>query len=94
VIYAIKRDSPLVLGVLDGKNIIASDIYAFSNLTNKAIFFDNDEFAVISKNKYLFYNKEGSEIKKEIKKFEWRQEKSEKKEYAHYMIKGKIILFS
>jgi len=86
-IYAIKRDSPLVLGVLDGKKIIASDIYAFSNLTNRAIFFDNNEFAAVSKDSYHFYNKEGKEIEKEIKKFEWSQEKSEKKEYSHYMIK-------
>src|SRR3989338_6598125 len=45
--YALRRDSPLVLGVGKGENYLASDIFAFSDKTNKAIFFDNDEFAVI-----------------------------------------------
>jgi glucosamine--fructose-6-phosphate aminotransferase (isomerizing) len=86
-IYALKRDSPLVLGICKDKNIIASDIYAFSDLTNKAIFFENNEFAVIEKNNYDFYNKKGKNISKKIQKFKWEQEESLKKKYKHYMIK-------
>ncbi len=86
-IYAIKRDSPLVLGILKDKNILASDVYAFSDLTNKAIFFDNDEFAVISQNNYKFFNKQGKEIKKKIKDFKWEQDESKIQKYEHYMLK-------
>ncbi len=45
--YAMKRDSPLVLGVGGGRTYVASDIYAFSDATDRAMFFENDEFAVI-----------------------------------------------
>ncbi|MBT4647026.1 isomerizing glutamine--fructose-6-phosphate transaminase [archaeon] len=86
-IYALRRDSPLVLGLCENKNILASDIYAFSDETDKAIFFDNNEFAIITEDSYKFYNENGKEVKKEIIKFEWEQEESEKKKYAHYMIK-------
>jgi len=86
-IYAIKRDSPLVLGILKDKMILASDVYAFSNLTNKAIFFDNDEFAVVSKDDYTFFDKNGKKVKKKIKEFKWEQNESKIKKYKHYMIK-------
>ncbi len=86
-IYAIKRDSPLVLGILNGKIILASDVYAFSDLTNKAIFFDNDEFAEVSDSGYKFFDKQGKERKKTIKVFEWKQDESKIEKYEHYMIK-------
>jgi len=86
-IYALKRDSPLVLGICKDMNILASDIYAFSDLTNKAVLFDNDEFAIITKDNYKFFNKNGRVIRKPIKKFVWEQEESEKQEYKHYMLK-------
>lgn len=63
-IYALRRDSPLVLGICTDKNILASDIYAFSDITNKAIFFENNEFASVSADRCRFYNAEGQEIKK------------------------------
>jgi glutamine---fructose-6-phosphate transaminase (isomerizing) len=86
-IYAIKRDSPLVLGILDDKVILASDVYAFSDMTNKAIFFDNDEFAEVSNSSYAFFDKNGKEKKKKIKEFKWEHEESDIKEHKHYMIK-------
>ena len=86
-VYALKRDSPLVLGICKGMNMLASDIYAFSDLTDKAIFFENDEFAVVTKNSYKFFNKDGKAIEKLVKKFVWEQEESKKQEYKHYMLK-------
>jgi len=86
-IYALRRDSPLVLGIGKNENIVASDIYAFSDITNKAIFFENNEFAVISDKNYIFYDKTGKEITKKIQEFKWEQEESELEEYEHYMIK-------
>lgn len=86
-IYAIKRDSPLVLGICDDCIIISSDIYTFSDKTNRAIFFENDEFAIIEKDNYEFYNSKSEKIKKEITEFNWEQEESEIEDYPHYMIK-------
>src|SRR3989344_878127 len=86
-IYALRRDSPLVLGICEGKTILASDIYAFSDRTKKAIFFDNDEFAVVSKERYEFYDRNGTEVKKKVLEFKWDQEESEQKQYDHFMMK-------
>lgn len=85
-LYAFKRDSPLVLGIADDSNILASDIYAFSDKTNKAVFFDDDEFAEVSDSGYTFYDKSGTQLSKKIHVFDWKEEKTDKK-YDHYMIK-------
>ena len=88
-IYAFKRGSPLSLGILPEGNVIASDIYAFSNKTDKAIFFNEDEFAVVNGKSYEFYKFTGgalTPVDKEVITVKWSQVESEKK-YAHYMIK-------
>ena len=86
-LYAAKRDSPLTLGVCDGKMILASDIYAFSDATDKAIFFENDEYAVISATSYAFYNKDGREFTKKPATFVWSALEEDKQHYAHFMLK-------
>ncbi len=86
-IYAIKRDSPLVLGTGDGTYYLASDIYAFSDTTNNCIFFENDEFAIVSDSDYQFYDKNGNKITKKIQQLGWTQSTEDKQEYDHFMIK-------
>ena len=89
-IYAFKRGSPLVLGIGENKNILASDIYAFSNQTNKAIFFNEDEFSIVSPSSYEFYRCEDDKLipeKREITTFEWREVRETMGNYEHYMIK-------
>jgi glutamine---fructose-6-phosphate transaminase (isomerizing) len=88
-IYALKRDSPLVLGVWKdkGMHMLASDIYAFSDMTDKAVFFENDEYAIITDDSYEFHDKKGKLLKKKVQEFSWSQEESVKKEYKHYMLK-------
>ena len=86
-IYALRRDSPLVLGVGKNENYLGSDIYAFSDKTNHAVFFENDEFAVVDSDSYSFFDKKGRQIKKEIKTFVWEEEDAGKKEYDHFMLK-------
>ncbi len=86
-IYAIKRDSPLVLGVANGMNIVASDIYAFSDLTSTAGFFENDEFAVIRDDGFQFFDRRGRAVDKTLRKFSWQQETSSRKAYRHFMMK-------
>ncbi|MCM2324951.1 MAG: glutamine--fructose-6-phosphate transaminase (isomerizing) [Candidatus Woesearchaeota archaeon] len=86
-IYALRRDSPLVLGVGTDMNFLGSDIYAFSDATNMAIFFENDEFAVVGNDSFQFYDKHGKKISKEVQTFRWEQEESMLQNYDHYMIK-------
>jgi len=88
-IYAIKRDSPLVLGLLgDGRGfVLASDIYAFSDKTDRAIFFDDDGFAVVEKDSYRFFDSTGNGIEKEVKQFKWTVGTETKEGFQHFMLK-------
>ena len=84
-IYAFKKDSPLVLGILPEGHMVSSDIYAFSDRSQKAIFFEDYEMAVITPDGYSFY-KDGALITKEIKEFNVQFTEIEK-DFPHYMIK-------
>lgn len=86
-IYALKKDSPLALGILKDGFIIASDIYGFSEKTNKAIFFEDGDIAVIDDSKYQFFDSNKKLVKKIPKKFDFEHSEEDKNEYAHYMIK-------
>ncbi|MFQ6089111.1 MAG: glutamine--fructose-6-phosphate transaminase (isomerizing) [Candidatus Methanofastidiosia archaeon] len=86
-IYAVKKDSPLVLGIAKDRFILSSDIYGFSHLTKKSIFFEDFEFAEITPKGYRFYDESGKEIEKEIKTFKWQELTLEKKKYPHFMLK-------
>jgi glucosamine--fructose-6-phosphate aminotransferase (isomerizing) len=85
-LYAAKRDSPLALGICEGRMILASDIYAFSDATNKAVFFENDEYAVVSASRYEFF-KNGERLAKEPATFSWAAMEEEKAHYPHFMLK-------
>ncbi|MBU7017578.1 MAG: glutamine--fructose-6-phosphate transaminase (isomerizing) [Theionarchaea archaeon] len=84
-IYAFKKDSPLVLGILSDGYVISSDIYAFSDESQKAVFFEDYEMAVITPESYSFF-KDGSPISKDIKEFTVTFTEI-KKDFPHYMIK-------
>lgn len=84
-IYAFKKDSPLVLGLLPDGYVVSSDIYAFSDRSQKAIFFEDYEMAVVTPHQYSFF-KEGAPLKKEVKEFKTTFTEV-KKDFPHYMIK-------
>jgi glucosamine--fructose-6-phosphate aminotransferase (isomerizing) len=88
-IYALKKGSPLVLGLSNGQRILASDIYAFSDRTSEAVFFNENEFAIIDGNGYEFFKVDGklTPETKDIQRFEWNSEKETKQQYDHYMLK-------
>ena len=88
-IYAFRRGSPLVLGLNGHKSILASDIYAFSDQTDRAIFFNENEFAIIDGDGYEFFEVDGklTSKTKNIQKFEWAGGRETKQNHDHYMIK-------
>ena len=86
-IYAMKRDSPLALGLAEGKFILGSDIYAFSDATNRAIFFEDGEMAEVDSGGYTFFNASGRAVKKEPREFKWARQKTGRRRWPHYMIK-------
>ena len=86
-LYAIKKNSPLILATSDIGNFIASDIPAILKYTNKYILLENDEIAHLTKNNIIIYDKNSNEIKKEVNTFEGSFESSCKNGYDHFMLK-------
>lgn len=89
-LYALKKDSPLVLARIDsfhgGSLVFASDISAFGGLTNEAVFFEDDSYCVVADNDCRFHNAAGNRIDPQSKTFEWAGE-ADLKDYPHFMIK-------
>jgi glucosamine--fructose-6-phosphate aminotransferase (isomerizing) len=87
LIAVAKRGSPLVIGVGEGVNYIASDYYAVAEHTNQIINLEDGEFALISKDDIEFFNTKGREIQKEVQEMEFESKASSKEGYAHFMLK-------
>ncbi|KXB07121.1 hypothetical protein AKJ52_00845 [candidate division MSBL1 archaeon SCGC-AAA382C18] len=85
--YAFKRGSPLALGIGNDETFLGSDLYAFSTETDKAIFFEDDEYGIIDQTGYVIKNINGEEVEKEPENFDWDQEEAGKEGYEHYMRK-------
>ncbi len=86
-LYAIKNESPLVLGLMPGKAIISSDINAFADKTQKAVFFEDNECCVIDDQSYRFFNIKGKGIKKRVMQLPKMEIQDSKEDFPHYMLK-------
>lgn len=88
-LIAVRNHSPLVLGVDDGNgSFLASDIPALLPFTNRVVFLDDLELAVLTATGSSFYSLEtGVEISKEVKIIEWNAAMAEKGGYRHFMLK-------
>lgn len=87
VIFGIRKDSPLIVGVGEKENILASDIPAIIHITNKYVVLDNYDIVYLTKDSVKYYDREGKEIDKEIKVFPLEQEAISKNGYEHFMLK-------
>ncbi len=86
-IIGVRKGSPLVIGVGEKENILASDIPAILSHTKKIISMHDDEIAVIEKEKVKVYDFLGKEKKKKIRYVDWEEDMIEKSGYAHFMLK-------
>ncbi|WP_297465425.1 glutamine--fructose-6-phosphate transaminase (isomerizing) [Thermococcus sp.] len=87
-LYFVRNESPLVLGIGDGENFAASDVPAFLEYTNRAIFLDDREYAVVTKDSYVVKNLDtGETVEKPIHEIEWTLEMAEKAGFPHFMLK-------
>lgn len=87
VLYALRKDSPLIIGVGENENFIASDVPSILKYTNKYIDIENDEIVKITKDKVTVYDKNCNIINKEISVFEGDANLVEKNGYKTYMLK-------
>lgn len=88
-IFAAKKASPLVIG-LDNTNqqsFVASDISAIIEYTNSILFLEDDELAVLAKDKVEVFNSSLKKIKRRFKKVNLTQKAAQKGGYKHFMLK-------
>lgn len=86
-VYAVRKDSPLIVGVSEHGNYIASDVPAILKYTRDVYYIDNFELAELSMHEVHFYNQDLEEIVKERVTVEWDVEAAEKSGYEHFMLK-------
>lgn len=86
-ILCTKRDNPLIIGVGEGENMIASDIPAIIAKTKRYIVLNDNEIAKVTPDSVVVYNLYGEVIEKEIQTVNWDISSAEKGGYEHFMIK-------
>lgn len=86
-LYALKNASPLIIGIGDNENFIASDVPAILKYTNKYTVLNDKDMAIIKKDDIYYYDVNKKCISKEIKTFEKELGDSNKNGYDHFMLK-------
>ena len=86
-LYAVRKDSPLVIGKNEDGVYIASDVPAILKYTKQVFYIENMEIAVLQKDHAQFFNIDLEEIKKEMVEIKWDAKIAEKVGFEHFMMK-------
>jgi glucosamine--fructose-6-phosphate aminotransferase (isomerizing) len=86
-IFALRKESPLIVGVADGESYLASDAPAILEYTRSVYYIGNLEIARLKKGDVEFYDTEGKRVEKELTKITWSAEAAEKNGFQHFMLK-------
>ena len=86
-VFAVRKDSPMIVGSAPQGNFIASDVPAILKYTKNVYFVNNMEIVCMDADSIHFYNVDQEEIEKEITTINWDAEAAEKGGYEHFMLK-------
>lgn len=86
-LIAVRKDSPLIVGVGENESFIASDVPAILKYTNKVVYLDDYDIAVLTDEKQEFYDLEGNKLVKDTVTIDWTPEAAEKGGYEHFTLK-------
>ena len=86
-LYAVRKDSPLIVGHTEGGNIIASDVPAVLKYTRDVFFIENEEIVRMTKDSMEFFTVDEEPIQKESTRIEWDVNAAEKGGFEHFMLK-------
>ena len=87
VVFATRRESPLIVGVGENESFIASDVPAIINYTKNYYLLDHDEIVKLENGDVTIYDDHGDIEKKELMTADWDMDAAEKGGYPHFMIK-------
>ena len=86
-VFAIRRESPLIVGIGDKESFIASDVTAILRYTKNYYLLEHDEIAVLSRYSTSIYDLHYHKLNKELKTADWDISAAEKGGYEHFMLK-------
>lgn len=86
-IYAIRKDNPLIIGIGEGENFVASDITAVLRYTKNYYPLGENELAVVKKDSIRMFDMEKNEVVHHMQTADWSIEAAERGGYPHFMIK-------
>ena len=86
-IFAIKRESPLIVGWGEGENFVASDIPALLKYTRRYSVLEEGDMAVCTAEGICFYNEFAEPVQRPVLTADWDMEAAEKGGYPHFMLK-------
>lgn len=86
-IYAVKKESPLIVGWGEGENFVASDIPALLKYTRRYSVLEEGDMAVVKADGIRFYDAFGKPVEREVLTADWDEEAAEKGGYPHFMLK-------
>lgn len=87
VIVGARKHAPMLLGIGEGENFIASDTPAIIEYTKNTIYLDDNEIAVVKKDSVKITDINGNEVKKKIEVLPWEPVALSKLGYKHFMLK-------
>jgi glucosamine--fructose-6-phosphate aminotransferase (isomerizing) len=87
MVLVARMHSPLVVGLGEGENFIASDVSAFLKHTKRVVFLNDGEMAAVRKEGVDFYTFQGKKLAKESVTIQWDSTMAEKGGYKHFMLK-------
>ena len=90
VLYAARKDSPLIIGRCEGENeghVLASDVPAVLGYTRRVVYIDNLEIACLTHEELHIYNIDGEELEKPFVEIRWDAAAAEKDGFEHFMMK-------
>ena len=86
-LYIAKKDSPLIIGISENENYIASDVPAIIDYTNKYIDLNNGEYGIVQEHGIELYNVDGNKVTKDVLEFPRESYDISKNGYEHIMLK-------
>ncbi len=86
-VFVARKDSPLVIGLGEGENFVASDVPAFLSYTNRVIFLDDFEIATVTSSQVSVFDLNGERVGKQTVTIPWSLSLAEKAGYKHFMLK-------